>query len=70
MPLRNWRTVLLWILGSISIFFATMIAGKLDFSLGVNEIGFLLAVAVTMLLFLIGGLLWITVALAVRTSRR
>ena len=69
MPLRNWKTVILWILGAVSIFLGSMIAGRLDFFQGVNEIGFLLALAISLMLFLIGGLLWISVALAVKLKR-
>ena len=70
MPLRSWKTVFLWILGSISIFLGSMIAGKLDFSPGVNEIGFILALVISVMFFLVGGLLWISVALAVKFSKR
>ena len=69
MPLRHWKTVLLWILGSISIFIGSMIAGRLDFGLGVNEPGFVLALVISLMFFLMGGLLWISVALAVKTSK-
>jgi len=70
MPLRSWKTVFLWILGSISIFLGSMIAGKLDLSPGVNEIGFILALVISIMFLLVGGLLWISVALAVKFSKR
>ena len=69
MPLRHWKTVLLWISGSIAIFIGSMIAGRLDFGLGVNEPGFLLALVISLMFFLMGGLLWISVALAVKTPK-
>jgi hypothetical protein len=70
MPLRSWKTVFLWIFGAVSIFIGSMIAGRLDFSLGVNEIGFILASVISIMLFLVGGLLWISVALAVKHLKR
>ena len=70
MPLRSWKTAFMWIFGSISILLGSMIAGRLDFGDGVNETGFILALAVSLRLFLIGGLLWISVALAIKISKR
>ena len=70
MPVRSWKTAILWIFGSISIFLGSMIAGRLDLSPGVNEMGFILALVISIMLFLIGGLLWISVAIAVRGSKR
>ena len=70
MPLRNWRTVLLWISGGIAIFLGSMISGKLDFISGVDDLGFSFALAVSLLLFLLGGLFWISVALAIKHSKR
>ena len=70
MPLRNWKTAILWIFGSIFILLGSMISGRLDLSLGVNEMGFILALVISIMLFLIGGLLWISVAIAARGSKR
>lgn len=70
MPLGHWKTVSMWIFGAISIFLGSMIAGKLYFGPDVTEIGFILAAVVSIMLILIGGLLWISVALAVRFSKR
>ena len=69
MHLRSWKTVLLWIFGSIAIFLGSMIAGRLDFGLGVNEPGFILALVISIMLLMIGGLLWISVAIAVKHSK-
>lgn len=69
MPLRSWKTVILWIFGSIAIFLGSMIAGKLDLISGVSEIGFVLAVVISIMLLMIGGLLWISVAIAVKHSK-
>ncbi|MBI4009586.1 MAG: hypothetical protein HY361_00115 [Candidatus Aenigmarchaeota archaeon] len=69
MPLRSWKTAILWIFGSISILLGSMISGRLDISPGVDEMGFILALVISIMLFLIGGLLWISVAIAARGSK-
>ena len=70
MPLRSWKTAILWIFGAIAIFFGALISGRLDFTQGVDEIGFILALVISLMLFLFGGLLWISVALAIKFSKR
>lgn len=56
-----------WILGTISIFVGVRIAGTVDRStLGVTSLRYYLALLVGFVLILIGGLLWISVAGAVR----
>ena len=64
---RNWKIVAFWILGTFCILFASMISGKLERGLGVDETGFYLALLISFVLFLLGGLLWIAVAIAART---
>lgn len=66
---RNWKIVTFWILGSISILFGSLIAGNLQPGLGVTEIGLAVALLIAFLLFLFGGLLWISVAIAVKEVR-
>ncbi len=69
MPLRNLKTASMWVLGAGSIFLGSMIAGKLETGLGVSDTGFTLASLVSLMLILIGGLLWISVAVALREKR-
>ena len=66
MSKRNWKIVTFWVLGSICILFASMIAGHLEKGLGVSDLGFTLALLISFVLFLVGGLLWISVAVAVK----
>ena len=56
----------LWILGAVCILVASMIAGSLERTLGVTDLGYLLALLVSFVLFLVGGLLWISVAIATK----
>jgi len=67
---KNWKIITFWILGAICILFGSMIAGHLEKTLGVTELGYFLALLVSFVLFLIGGLFWISVAIAVRETRK
>lgn len=56
-----------WILGTLSIFLGVRIAGTVEKStLGVTPLRYYAALIVAFVLILIGGLLWISVAGAVR----
>jgi len=66
---RNFKIMLFWILGAILIMLGSMISGSLEKGLGVSDSGFLLALAISFILFLLGGLLWISVAIATKTIR-
>lgn len=66
---RGWKIVSFWILGTFCVLFGSMIAGHLEKTLGVTELGYFLALLISFVLFLIGGLLWISVAIAVREAR-
>lgn len=45
----------------------SMIAGNVEKTTGVSESGFWTALLIAFLLFLVGGLLWISVATAAKT---
>ena len=66
---RNLKVMLFWIIGALLIMAGSMIAGRVDRGLGVSDSGFILALTVSLILFLLGGLLWISVAIAARTVR-
>jgi len=63
---RNWKMALFWVLGTICILFGSMIAGHLEKGLGVDDLSYSLALLIAFVLILLGGLLWISVAIAVR----
>ncbi len=68
MSKRNWKIAIFWFLGSLCMLFASMIAGNL----GKGEssgISFTLAFLVSLFLYLVAGILWISVALAVKHMR-
>jgi hypothetical protein len=69
MPKRNWKMVLFWILGAVCISIGAVIAGHIDGGLGTDYGGSAIAIMLSFILFLLGGLLWISVAIAAKTVR-
>jgi len=63
---KGWKLALFWILGTICIMVGSMISGHLEKTLGVTDLGYFLALLISFVLFLLGGLLWISVAIALR----
>ncbi len=63
---RNWKIVTFWVLGAVCMMFGSMIAGRIDKTIGVTDASYLLALIVAFILFLFGGLLWVSVAIAVQ----
>ncbi len=69
MVYKNWKMVFFWVLGAVCILLGSMIAGRLEKTLGVSDIGYTVALLVSFVLFLFGGLLWISVAVAVKMAK-
>lgn len=65
---KSWKIAAFWIVGALALFFGSMIAGKLESTLGTDDLGLLIAFLVSIVLFLLGGLLWISVAIAVKET--
>lgn len=65
---QNWKMVLFWVLGTICILVGSMISGHLEKDIGVSDVSYLVALVVSFILFLFGGLLWISVGLAVKMA--
>lgn len=66
MAVKNWRAAILWLVGGLCILFGSMIAGNLDRTLGVTDLGYLFAFLTSLMLILFGGLMWISIAIAVK----
>jgi|YelNatPaOPRAMG01_1025707.scaffolds.fasta_scaffold05477_6 hypothetical protein len=62
----GWKIPAFWVIGSICILFGSMIAGSLQRSLGVSESSFVIGLLTALLLFMLGGIFWITVSVAVK----
>ncbi|HLC39797.1 MAG TPA: hypothetical protein VJJ76_02845 [archaeon] len=65
---RSWKIAAFWIVGALALFFGSTIAGKLERTLGTDDLGLIVAFLVAFVLFLLGGLLWISVAIAVKET--
>jgi hypothetical protein len=63
---KKWRIIVLWVLSSLFMFGGAMIAGQLQKTVGTNDIGFLIALVLSLVFFLTASLLWISIALALR----
>jgi len=63
---KSLKMALFWVLGSICILVGSMISGHLEKGLGVDDLSYFLALTIAFVLILLGGLLWISVAIAVR----
>lgn len=66
MPRRNMKMVLFWIIGSLSILIGAMIAGNVEKTFGTDDTSFAAAVFIAFILIMLGGLLWVTVAVAAK----
>jgi len=61
----NWRAVVFWFVGTICVFFGALIAGNIDPSvLGATTFSVALAYIISFVLVLIGGVFWISTAIA------
>ncbi len=62
------RLVVSWAIGGLFILLGVWIVNNLQLTLGVSELSYLVAMIVAYILILIGGLLWINIAVAVRNK--
>ncbi len=62
----GWKAPAFWLIGSVCMLFGAMIAGSLQRSLGVSESSFLIGMLTALLLFMLGGIFWITVSVAIK----
>ncbi len=63
---KNWKVVFFWVLGSICALVASLIAGNAEMDMGTSMSGFMFSLSVSFLLFLVAGILWISVAIAIK----
>lgn len=62
----HWKMVFFWFIGAFCLLLGSMIAGQLEKTIGVTDLTYGFALVLALVLFLIGGLMWITVALAMK----
>ncbi len=58
------KLITVWILGTICLFIGSWIVGHLEYRIGVSQNSYILTLLLSFLLFLFGGLCWISVAVA------
>ena len=63
---KNWKLVTFWVFGALCILFASMISSRLEIVPGVTELSYLIALIISHILVMVGGLLWIAVAIAAK----
>ncbi len=60
------KLVVTWIIGGIFLLMGTWIVQNLELNIGVSQFSYILALLIALILFLITGLCWISVAVATR----
>ncbi len=63
---RNWKVVVFWVLGAVCALVASMISANCEMDMGTTTSGFALALMISFVLYLVTGLLWISVAVAIK----
>ena len=65
----SFKLVGSWVLGAAMLLAGTWIMGNLELTVGVSDYSYALAFLVAFILFLVAGLLWISVAVATRSKK-
>ena len=60
------KLVIFWILGSLLTLGGAWIIGNLEMTVGVTQVSYAIAVIASMVMFLLAGLCWISVAVAAK----
>jgi len=60
------KLVLVWIIGGLLLLAGTWITSNLELTIGVTDISYSIALLASLVLFLIAGLCWISVAVATK----
>jgi hypothetical protein len=60
------KTVTVWIMGGIFLLVGVWIINNLKMDIGVSEASYIMALLISLVLFLLAGLCWISVAVATK----
>jgi len=60
------KTVAVWILGGIFLLTGVWIIRNLELNIGVSEVSYVITLLISLVLFLLAGLCWISVAVATK----
>ncbi|MBS3052068.1 MAG: hypothetical protein J4428_01700 [Candidatus Aenigmarchaeota archaeon] len=64
----NSKIILLLVLGAFSAFLASTIAGNAEINLGTSPSSYFLAALISFALFLIAGIIWVSVSIAMKET--
>ena len=57
------RTIVFWLIGTVCIFFGSLIAGSVEPAIGSTMASIIMAYALAFILILLGGMFWISTAI-------
>ncbi|RLI98337.1 MAG: hypothetical protein DRO99_00965 [Candidatus Aenigmatarchaeota archaeon] len=60
------KLVSVWVLGGVLMLMGTWIVQNLEINVGVSSISYIIAILIALVMFLLSGLCWISVAVATR----
>ncbi len=60
------KTVTVWVLGGVFLLIGVWIIRNLQFDIGVSEFSYIMTLLISLVLFLLAGLCWISVAVATK----
>jgi hypothetical protein len=63
---KNTQLIVAWVSGGVLLLLGMWILANLEMNIGVNAFSYVFALIVSLVLFLLAGLLWISVAVATR----
>lgn len=59
------KLAIFWIVGAIAILFGAWVAGHVEMTLGTTQQSYIIALIVSLLLILFGGLCWIAISVRI-----
>lgn len=63
---KNWKVVILWVLGAVCILVGSLIAGNAEAGMGTSTESFIISLVIALMFFLLGGIFWVSVAVAMK----
>ncbi len=60
------KTVTVWVLGGVFLLIGVWIIRNLQFDIGVSEFSYIMTLLISLVLFLLAGLCWVSVAVATK----
>ncbi len=57
------RTIVFWVIGTVCVFFGSLIAGSVEPAVGSTTVSIMMAYSLAFILILLGGMFWISTAI-------